>query len=37
MSKLREAVTSVYVECANVHDLHVWSLTSQSHALSSHV
>ena len=36
MEKLRGAVMSIR-GVAGVHDLHVWSLTSQSHALASHV
>jgi cobalt-zinc-cadmium efflux system protein len=34
--ELRAAVSGI-TDVINVHDLHVWSLTSQSHALSCHV
>jgi cobalt-zinc-cadmium efflux system protein len=36
LSEIRAAMQGVE-GVVNVHDLHVWSLTSQSHALSSHV
>jgi cobalt-zinc-cadmium efflux system protein len=36
LAEIRAAVQAVE-GVLNVHDLHVWSLTSQSHALSSHV
>ncbi len=36
LSEIRAAMQGV-AGVVNVHDLHVWSLTSQSHALSSHV
>ncbi len=36
LAEIRQAMHSVQ-GVLNVHDLHVWSLTSQSHALSSHV
>jgi len=36
LASVRAAMQSVE-GVLNVHDLHVWSLTSQSHALSSHV
>jgi cobalt-zinc-cadmium efflux system protein len=36
LGKIREAMSSVD-GVLNVHDLHVWSLGSQSHALASHV
>ncbi len=36
LAKVREAMTSVE-GVLNVHDLHIWSLTSNSHALASHV
>ncbi len=36
LAKVREAMTSIE-GVLNVHDLHIWSLTSNSHALASHV
>jgi cobalt-zinc-cadmium efflux system protein len=36
LDEIRAAMKSV-AGVVNVHDLHVWSLTSQSHALASHV
>jgi cobalt-zinc-cadmium efflux system protein len=36
LNELRSAVSAI-PDVLNVHDLHVWSLTSQSHALSCHV
>ena len=36
LAEIRAAMRSVK-GVVNVHDLHVWSLTSQSHALASHV
>jgi cobalt-zinc-cadmium efflux system protein len=36
MAEIRKAMQGVE-GVVNVHDLHVWSLTSQSHALASHV
>ncbi len=36
MAEVRRAMRSV-AGVVNVHDLHVWSLTAQSHALASHV
>jgi cobalt-zinc-cadmium efflux system protein len=36
LNEIRTAMQGV-AGVVNVHDLHVWSLTSQSHALSSHV
>ena len=36
MAELRQAMQSVR-GVVDVHDLHIWSLTSQSHALASHV
>ena len=36
LNEIRSAMQGVE-GVVNVHDLHVWSLTSQSHALSSHV
>jgi cobalt-zinc-cadmium efflux system protein len=36
MVEIRSAMQSI-TGVINVHDLHIWSLTSQSHALSSHV
>jgi cobalt-zinc-cadmium efflux system protein len=36
LAEIRAAMQSVE-GVVNVHDLHVWSLTSQSHALASHV
>lgn len=36
LAEIRRAMASV-AGVVNVHDLHVWSLGSQSHALSSHV
>ena len=36
LAEIRQAMHSVE-GVVNVHDLHVWSLTSQSHALASHV
>jgi cobalt-zinc-cadmium efflux system protein len=36
LGKIREAMASVE-GVLDVHDLHVWSLGSQSHALASHV
>ena len=36
LNEIRAAMQGV-AGVVNVHDLHVWSLTSQSHALSSHV
>lgn len=36
LAKVREAMSQVQ-GVLNVHDLHVWSLTNQSHALASHV
>jgi cobalt-zinc-cadmium efflux system protein len=36
LDQIRAAVTAVE-GVVNVHDLHVWSLTSQSHALACHV
>ncbi len=36
MTELRSAIQNIE-GVVNVHDLHVWSLTSQSHALASHV
>jgi len=36
LSDIRAAMTKVE-GVVNVHDLHIWSLTSQSHALASHV
>ncbi len=36
LSEVREAMQAVS-GVVNVHDLHVWSLASQSHALASHV
>jgi cobalt-zinc-cadmium efflux system protein len=36
MQEIRAAMQSVQ-DVVNVHDLHIWSLTSQSHALSCHV
>ncbi len=36
LAEIRTAMKAVE-GVVNVHDLHVWSLTSQSHALSSHV
>jgi cobalt-zinc-cadmium efflux system protein len=36
MAEIRSAMQSI-TGVINVHDLHIWSLTSQSHALSSHV
>ncbi len=36
LAEIREAIQTV-PGVLNVHDLHVWSLTSQSHALASHI
>ncbi len=36
LAELRAAIRNIN-GVVNVHDLHVWSLTSQSHALASHV
>jgi cobalt-zinc-cadmium efflux system protein len=36
LAEIRAAVSGID-DVINVHDLHVWSLTSQSHALSCHV
>lgn len=36
LSEIRAAMQNIE-GVVNVHDLHIWSLTSQSHALSSHV
>jgi cobalt-zinc-cadmium efflux system protein len=36
LAQIRSAMQAV-AGVVNVHDLHVWSLTSQSHALASHV